>query len=218
MFKYRRRRPEPGDGRRSGRRRPRGHDPGPRRLARRSARRSSQTNFRPSLDIDQAVRPEVAREQQHPAAPVLPRHRVPADLGPFNAQRPDDSRSRRRVFTCTAARSALVRRTATMRRVPRRRERGRMRDADPRWRAAPIAARRRRQDVATLMEFFREGRKDGTFDEGIELALRRLLASPQFLVRAEREPATVRAGTGLSHHRPGAGVAALVLPVEQHPG
>src|SRR5687768_9656658 len=43
------------------------------------------------------------------------------------------------------------------------------------------------------MEFYQEGRKDGTFDEGIELALRRLLASPQFLVRAEREPANVRA-------------------------
>jgi hypothetical protein len=49
-------------------------------------------------------------------------------------------------------------------------------------------------DLSTLMAFFREGRKEGTFDEGIELALRRLLASPQFLVRAEREPATIRAG------------------------
>src|SRR5688572_15283298 len=49
-------------------------------------------------------------------------------------------------------------------------------------------------DVATLMEFYTEGRRGGTFDKGIELALRRLLASPQFLVRAEKEPVTVRAG------------------------
>jgi hypothetical protein len=34
-----------------------------------------------------------------------------------------------------------------------------------------------------------------TFDDGIEYALRFVLASPQFLVRAEREPASVRGGT-----------------------
>jgi hypothetical protein len=44
------------------------------------------------------------------------------------------------------------------------------------------------------MTFFDEGRKDATFDDGIEYALRFLLASPQFLVRAEREPAKVRPG------------------------
>jgi hypothetical protein len=50
------------------------------------------------------------------------------------------------------------------------------------------------EDVATLMEFYAAGRRDGTFDDGIELGLRRLLASPQFLVRAEKEPPTVSAG------------------------
>ena len=44
------------------------------------------------------------------------------------------------------------------------------------------------------MTFYEEGRRTGTFEDGIELALRRLLASPQFLVRAEKEPATVPAG------------------------
>jgi hypothetical protein len=40
-----------------------------------------------------------------------------------------------------------------------------------------------------------EGRKDGgTFDDGIELALRRLLIDPQFLVRAEKEPAALANG------------------------
>jgi hypothetical protein len=38
------------------------------------------------------------------------------------------------------------------------------------------------------MGFFEEGRKGATFDDGVEFALRFLLASPQFLVRAEREP------------------------------
>ena len=44
------------------------------------------------------------------------------------------------------------------------------------------------------MTFYEEGRRAGTFEDGIELALRRLLASPQFLVRAEKEPANVPPG------------------------
>ena len=44
------------------------------------------------------------------------------------------------------------------------------------------------------MTFYEEGRRAGTFEDGIELALRRLLASPQFLVRAEKEPANLPPG------------------------
>ena len=51
------------------------------------------------------------------------------------------------------------------------------------------------QDVDDADDVLRaRAASDGTFDDGIELALRRVLASPQFLVRAEREPATVAAG------------------------
>jgi hypothetical protein len=42
--------------------------------------------------------------------------------------------------------------------------------------------------------FYLEGRRQGTFQDGIELALRRILTSPQFLIRAEREPADVKPG------------------------
>src|SRR4030095_12998624 len=48
--------------------------------------------------------------------------------------------------------------------------------------------------MTTLMPFFTEGRKGGTFEDGIEYSLRLLLSSPPFLVRAEREPVTVKAG------------------------
>ena len=41
------------------------------------------------------------------------------------------------------------------------------------------------------MSFYEEGHQGGTFEDGIELALRRLLTSPQFLVRAEKEPANL---------------------------
>ena len=49
------------------------------------------------------------------------------------------------------------------------------------------------------------------------MALRAVLVSPEFLFRVERDPAGVAPEDGLSHQRPRAGVAAVVLPVEQHP-
>jgi len=50
------------------------------------------------------------------------------------------------------------------------------------------------EDMDVLMGFFRDGAKDGVFEDGIEVALRRLLADPEFLVRAEAEPADVAPG------------------------
>ncbi|MYI75210.1 MAG: DUF1592 domain-containing protein, partial [Acidobacteria bacterium] len=43
-------------------------------------------------------------------------------------------------------------------------------------------------DLETLLGFFDEGRAAGDFDAGIEMALRRLLVSPEFLFRVERDP------------------------------
>jgi hypothetical protein len=40
-----------------------------------------------------------------------------------------------------------------------------------------------------LLAFYRDGRESGAFDAGIERALRRLLVSPEFLFRVERDPA-----------------------------
>src|SRR2546428_9754466 len=44
------------------------------------------------------------------------------------------------------------------------------------------------------MGFYYEGRAKGSFDEGIAMALRRILASPEFVFRAEHEPANVKSG------------------------
>jgi mono/diheme cytochrome c family protein len=49
-------------------------------------------------------------------------------------------------------------------------------------------------DLARLLEFYRQGRNKGDFDAGIQMALRRMLASPKFVMRAEVEPPSVRAG------------------------
>jgi hypothetical protein len=48
-------------------------------------------------------------------------------------------------------------------------------------------------DVEPLLRFFREGASGGSFEAGIQLALKRLLVSPEFLFRVEQDPAGVEA-------------------------
>jgi mono/diheme cytochrome c family protein len=51
-------------------------------------------------------------------------------------------------------------------------------------------------DVAAMMEFFEVGRDEGgTFDYGIEAVVQRVLADPEFIYRAELEPAGLAPGT-----------------------
>jgi hypothetical protein len=45
-----------------------------------------------------------------------------------------------------------------------------------------------------LMSFYQTGRKAGNFDSGIEFALRRILAAPSFVYRAEIEPDALKPG------------------------
>ena len=73
-------------------------------------------------------------------------------------------------------------------------------------------------DVAGPMAFYREARADGDFDAGIAAALSAVLANPEFLFRVERDPQKVAAGGVYRISDSRAGVAVVVLPVEQHPG
>jgi hypothetical protein len=113
--------------------------------------------------------------------------------GPFNATGAGQTPSRQKIFVCSPkAGTGLSRRGAG--------------DIDPsevgcaRQILSTLARRAYRaevseKDLATLMDFFRQGRKDGgSFDSGIDLALRRVLASPKFIFRTERDPAGVAAG------------------------
>jgi hypothetical protein len=50
-------------------------------------------------------------------------------------------------------------------------------------------------EVDGLMAFYRTARKGASFNEGVEFALRRILASPSFVFRPEREPLNLAAGT-----------------------
>jgi hypothetical protein len=124
--------------------------------------------------------------------------------GPFNPTGVGDTPSRRRIFVCQpkttseeegrrsspdieASEDGCARRILTT--LSRRAYRG------------DVA----REDVPTLMEFFQRGRREGgTFDAGIDLALRRVLASPKFLVRVERDPASAEGSGDSRQGAPGA--------------
>ena len=138
------------------------------------------TNYRPSLDVVQHFERkslENGRVRELSNYPIIGAVRIE---GPFNATRPTDSPSIRRVFTCRP--STINEEEPCAREI-----------------ISTLAERAYRRsatadDLETLMVFYEDGRGNGTFEDGIEMALRRLLASPQFLVRAEREPADLAPG------------------------
>ena len=94
--------------------------------------------------------------------------------GPLRVDGPGDTPSRRRIFSCTPATAAEELPCATQilgslaRRAYRR----------------PVVE----SDVQTLVAFYETGRTEGSFDKGIQFALERLLADPDFLYRIERDP------------------------------
>src|SRR6516162_5623538 len=101
--------------------------------------------------------------------------------GPYNAHGAEDTASRQKIFVChptstrdegTCARTII----STLAKHAYRRP------------ASPA-------DLETLTDFYLAGRKEGgTFDQGIEAALQRILADVEFIYRGEREPATISAG------------------------
>ncbi|HTW63788.1 MAG TPA: DUF1592 domain-containing protein [Bryobacteraceae bacterium] len=98
--------------------------------------------------------------------------------GPFHAAgtalTPGDTPSRRRIFVCHPG--------------PKIGD-----EACARLILSGLARRAYREpvtesDMQTLLTFYRSGKRDGGFESGIEFALERLLASPKFVFRIERDP------------------------------
>lgn len=138
------------------------------------------TNYRPSLDYIRQYERKSLEDNPIPQLEYYPAIGILRIQGPFKPTEPTDSPSLRKVFICRPAseseENACAKKilTTLMRRAYRRP----VTDSDWEWAQA----------------FYLEGRREGTFRDGIELGLRRILASPPFLVRAEREPANIPAG------------------------
>ncbi len=96
--------------------------------------------------------------------------------GPYETKGPPkDTPSRRAIFTCYPTRVSQERDCANT----------------ILSRLARLAYRRpvTKLDVNTLMEFFENGRRDGgSFDEGIQFAIERMLVDPDFLLRVYKTP------------------------------
>jgi hypothetical protein len=141
--------------------------------------------------LDETVRLPFLRP--YPAGVNIPETRPGAYLrtveisGPHDPSGPGVSPSRARIFVCSpetksrpgsssndgeCARTILA---SLARRAYRR----------------PVTDR----DIEPLLAFYAEGREQGGFEAGIERALRRLLVSPEFLFRVERDPANAKPRT-----------------------
>jgi hypothetical protein len=105
--------------------------------------------------------------------------------GPFNATGPGDTPSRRRILVCHPDKDPDkdIGEAACARKI-----------------LATLARRAYREpvsdaDLTRILNFYEIGRRDGGFEAGIELALERILASPKFVLRVEKDPANATPGS-----------------------
>ncbi len=127
--------------------------------------------------VETERQPYLARFNADRHARVQPALHSISIHGPYQAAGSGDTHSRRRVFVCRPANaseegSCAKRILATL-----------MRRA---WRR-PVAD----TDLEVPLGFYNAARAQGVFEAGIEMALRALLVSPQFLFRIERDPADI---------------------------
>ena len=94
--------------------------------------------------------------------------------GPFSPSGATDTPSRRRIFTCHPEKAAAQ--TACARQILSRLARAAYR--------RPVSE----ADVRLLWPFYEDGQSAAGFEVGIERAIRRMLVSPDFLFRIERDP------------------------------
>ena len=103
--------------------------------------------------------------------------------GPYGNKQPGDSPSRSRIFLCRPTSENQATELPCAKRILSTLERRAYR--------RPVTD----ADLDDLLPFYTAGRAAGGFDMGIERALGRLLVSPQFLFRVERDPAGLAPGT-----------------------
>ena len=102
--------------------------------------------------------------------------------GPYGGTVPDETPSRARIFVCRPAGAAAGDAEACAREI--------LGTLARRAYRRPVTER----DLGVLMPFYRDGRRESDFETGIERGLEAILSMPEFLLRAERQPAGVAAG------------------------
>ena len=133
------------------------------------------TNYAPGLDMNRAFERSTIETGGLPGYTFYPHIGSVRVDGPYDASGAGDTPSRERILSCTPNSPTEERPCAEkiLRTLARAGYRGMQND----------------DDVATLLAFYDQGRADGDFESGIEVAMERLLADPKFIYRAEHEPA-----------------------------
>jgi hypothetical protein len=103
-------------------------------------------------------------------------------LGPYNIVGAGDTPSRSRIFVCKPTNASEE--PACARKI--------LTNLAHRAFRRPVTE----ADLTLLTSFYKSGREDGgSFDKGIQMGLRRILADPEFVFRFERDPASLAVGT-----------------------
>jgi hypothetical protein len=134
------------------------------------------------LDILHAFNPVSGMAQNHSGAAFSDGYRLSnvEIKGPVSKAGVSDTPSRRKLFVCQPANAADE--TPCARKI-----------------LATFAKRAYRRpvndaDIAGALEFYAQGRKAGTFDDGIQKGVLAILSSPRFLFRAHTPPAGAKPG------------------------
>jgi hypothetical protein len=138
------------------------------------------TQLAPSQDLDQHFLRSTIETGGLPGFKFYPHVGKLEILGPLKAAGASDSPSRRKIFVCHPASPAQE--TACAKEIVTTLARHAFR--------RPAST----EDLETLMSFYQQGRNDGSFEIGIERALQRILADPEFMFRKEAEPADLAPG------------------------
>ncbi len=140
-------------------------------------------NFMSEYAVQEGVLP------RPPAKATAPPRNLPGRLGvdsvliggPFQATGAGDTPARERIFVCKPA--SIKDETPCAKKIfstlARRAYRRPVTDAD----------------LKPLLSFFETGRRNGSFESGVESGLRRMLVAPDFLFRVERDPAGAAPGS-----------------------
>jgi hypothetical protein len=137
---------------------------------------------RPSALIETERQPYLASYNSDRTPRTQPALYSVSIAGPFNPSGIGDTPSRKRIFSCRPVKTSDEQSCAktilsTLARHAYRR---------------PATA----AEVQILLDFYKQGRADGSFEHGVEMALRAMLTSPAFLFRIEQEPSSAKATEG----------------------
>jgi hypothetical protein len=138
------------------------------------------TNYAPGLDLNRAFDRSTIETGGLPGFTFYPHIGSVRVDGPARSSVATQSPSRARILTCHPVRAS---------------------EEEPCAReiASTLARRAYRgyataKNVDTLMEFYALGRHEGSFDDGIEAIVQRVLADPKFVYRVESTPAGLAPG------------------------